>query len=259
MIGSSAPISDAATNNTRSSLVMDKITAGYHADQWVLNGVSLRAEPERVTVVLGPNGAGKSTVLKVLYGLVAPHAGSVRVGDQDITRLPPEARLALGLAYLPQGHSVFPSLTVQENLEMGLWIYRHDRARREEALERCFAEYPVLKDLRAKLAGSLSGGQQRLLEVARLMLPNPTVLLIDEPSVGVAPNLVDILYEHIVRWRNQGKTVLLVDQNVEAAVSIADYVYTLESGRNRLDGPRDEFEGRLREVVGQWLRLDVLP
>ncbi|MCL6442625.1 MAG: ABC transporter ATP-binding protein [Alicyclobacillus sp.] len=253
---SGASTAAAAEARTMAGVRMQGVEAGYYSGHLVLQGVEIRAEPGNVTVILGPNGAGKSTVLKVMYGLVPPSAGTVWLDNRDVTHVPPHRRLSLGMAYLPQGHSVFPALSVEENLLLGLWMYRGNKAQVRRRLEQCYEEHPRLGQLRRKPAGSLSGGQQRLLEVARLTLTNPGVLLIDEPSVGVAPNLVDVLYDAIVRWRREGRTVVLVDQNVEAAVSIADYVYTLESGRNKLEGPREEFSSRLTEVVREWLHFN---
>jgi branched-chain amino acid transport system ATP-binding protein len=234
---------------------MAGVTAGYLTNDVVLDGVTLAAEPGRVTAVLGPNGSGKSTSLRVLYGFLRPRQGTVSLGEQDITGLPVGSRLAAGIAYLPQGRSVLPRLTVEENVRLGGWLLRRRRGELDAAVGAMFERYPVLKELRQRPAGSLSGGQARLLELARTLVLDPQVLLIDEPSVGLAPILVDEVYEEIGRLKAEGRTILLVDQNVQAAVGLADYVYTLAYGRNHLDGARDQFADQLDELITKWLQL----
>jgi branched-chain amino acid transport system ATP-binding protein len=236
-------------------LQMTGITAGYYAHQLVLDDVSLTAKPRKVTAVLGPNGSGKSTSLRVLYGLLAPREGSVLMDGRDVTHLPSDARLDVGMALLPQGRSTFPGLTVHENLELGGWVLRRDRSAFRAALDRTYERYPALRDLPARLAGSLSGGQQRMLEIARMMMTDPQVVLIDEPSVGLAPKLAEQVYDEIARLRDEHRTILLVDQNVQAAVDLADYVYTLEMGRNHIDGAREDFANSLDGLIREWLRL----
>jgi branched-chain amino acid transport system ATP-binding protein len=179
----------------------------------------------------------------------------VLLGDRDVTELPVGGRLACGIAFLPQGRSVFPQLTVEENLRLGAWLLRGRRAELNAAVEAMFERYPALKKVRRRPAGSLSGGQARLLEFGRTLVLDPQILLIDEPSVGLAPILVDEVYEEIARLKAEGKTIVLVDQNVQAAVDVADYVYTLAYGRNHLDGARDQFTGQLDELIKTWLRL----
>lgn len=236
-------------------LVMHDVTAGYFAHDIVLDSVNLAVAPGKVTVVLGPNGSGKSTSLRVLSGFLKPRAGSITLGGEDITTLSPGERLARGVALLPQGRSVFPQLSVEENLRLGAWQLRKDRAALAAAVESAIERYPVLDKLRSRPAGSLSGGQARILEFARTLVTKPSVLLIDEPSVGLAPVLVDEVYDELERLKSEGRTILLVDQNVQAAVGLADYVYTLAYGRNHLEGPRDGFEGQLDELIKQWLKL----
>jgi branched-chain amino acid transport system ATP-binding protein len=246
---------DPAAGATRADLRMENVTAGYFDHDVVLDGVSLHARAGRVTAVLGPNGSGKSTSLRVLYGFVRPRSGRVLLGGRDITDLPVGSRLAAGMAFLPQGRSTLPRLTVEENIRLGAWLARRDRARMRAAVEAMFERYPSLKPLRRKAAGSLSGGQARLLEFARTLVLDPAVLLIDEPSVGLAPVLVDEVYEEIARLKSEGRTILLVDQNVQAAVDLADHVYTLAYGRNHLDGARDQFTDRLDDLIREWLQL----
>ncbi|MFW6090635.1 MAG: ABC transporter ATP-binding protein, partial [Actinomycetota bacterium] len=237
------------------SLRLAGVTAGYYSNDIVLDDVSLEARPGRVTAVLGPNGSGKSTSLRVLYGFLPPRTGRVLLGDRDITDLPVGERLAAGVAFMPQGRSVFPQLTVDENLRLGAWLLRGDRSRLDAAVDAMYERYPTLADLRRRLASTLSGGQARLLEFGRTLVLGPQVLLIDEPSAGLAPVLVDQVYEEIERLKADGRTIVLVDQNVRAAVGLADHVYTLAYGRNHLDGARDQFAGQLDELIRQWLQL----
>lgn len=237
------------------TLRMDDVEAGYFDHDLVLQGVSLEARPGLVTAVLGPNGSGKSTSLRVLYGFLEPRSGRVTLDGEDMSGVPPHERLRRGIALLPQGRSTFPQMSVEENLVMGAWLLRDDAARRREAIERMYARYPKLADLRRRAAGSLSGGQQRMLEIARTLVLEPKVILVDEPSVGLAPILVDEVYEELARLKDEGRTILLVDQNVQAAVELADHVYTLAYGRNHLDGGREDFEGRLGEVIRSWLKI----
>jgi branched-chain amino acid transport system ATP-binding protein len=234
---------------------MDGVTAGYLRHDVVLDDVSLEARPGKVTAVLGPNGSGKSTALRVLYGFLAPRSGRVTLDGRDVTGLAVEERLAAGVSFLPQGRSVFPRLTVEENLRLGAWRLRRRPAELRAAVDRMLERYPVLAELRGREAGSLSGGQARLLEFGRTLILDPAVVLVDEPSVGLAPVLVDQVYEELGRLKDEQRTVLLVDQNVRAAVELADHVYTLAYGRNHMDGAKNEFTDRLDELIKAWLRL----
>lgn len=242
-------------NTTNDGFAMHSVVAGYYSHDLVLNDVSVTAFPNKVTVVLGPNGSGKSTTLRVMYGILRPRSGQVVLNGRDITAIPTHQRLKLGIAFLPQGRSVFPDLTVQDNLELGGWIYQQDRKRLRSAVDAMYERYPALKPVRKKLAGHLSGGQQRIVEFARMMVPDPKVILIDEPSVGLAPIIVDQVYEEIAHLKQEQRTILLVDQNVRAAITLADFVYTLEFGSNSLQGERGAFEDRLEELIKSWLRF----
>jgi branched-chain amino acid transport system ATP-binding protein len=227
--------------------------AGYLPGHPVLRGVTLTAEPGRITVVLGPNGAGKSTLLRLVAGFISPAGGSVRLNDTDIGSLPAHLHLKNGIGLLPQGRSTFPELTVAENIELGGWIMRSERKRLREAVDAMFVRYPNLRELRNRAAGSLSGGQQRAVEIARLMVSNPNVLLIDEPSVGLSPLIATQVYKELTALKAEGRTILLVDQDVRAAIKIADYVYVLNSGKNDIEGDRSAFQGDLGTMVRGWL------
>jgi len=180
-------------------------------------------------------------------------AVSLHVYGADITRLPAFQHVEGGIAFLPQGRSTFPELTVAENIELGGWTMRSNRPRLRDAMGRVLARYPILGDLRDRPAGSLSGGQQRMVEIARLLMSDPKVMLIDEPSVGLAPNLAGQVYRELEAFRKEGRTILLVDQDVRSAIRIADYVYVLNSGKNDVEGDRSAFEGDLGAMVRRWL------
>jgi branched-chain amino acid transport system ATP-binding protein len=227
--------------------------AGYTPAQQILRGVDLTAAPGKITVVLGPNGAGKSTLLKLVAGFVKASEGQVLLDEKDVNALPVHERLNVGIGLLPQGRSAFPDMTVEENIELGGWSFRSDRKRLRAAVAAMFVRYPHLKDLRDRRAGSLSGGQQRAIEIARMLVSDPSVLLIDEPSVGLSPIIASQVYKELVELRDEGRTILLVDQDVRAAIKIADYVYVLTSGKNDIQGDRTAFEGDLGAIVRGWL------
>ena len=241
------------TVSSAPTLKVADVVAGYTAGHPVLRGVNLVAQPGRITVVLGPNGAGKSTLLRAIAGFLQPSSGSIVLGDNDIASLPPHRHMEHGIALLPQGRSTFPELTVAENIELGGWTMRSDRARLRQAVEAMFARYPHLRELRDRPAGSLSGGQQRAVEIARLIICDPKVLLVDEPSVGLSPIVAAQVYRGLEALKAEGRTILLVDQDVRAAIKIADYVYVLNSGRNDVKGDRSAFEGDLGVMVRRWL------
>jgi branched-chain amino acid transport system ATP-binding protein len=235
------------------SLEAKGIVAGYTREVPILKDVDVVAKDGLVTVIIGPNGAGKSTLLRTIYGYLQPSAGDVLHGGRSIKGLAPAAMLREGIAYLLQGHSVFPAMTVEENLELGGWILKGDRAALGRAFEEVYARFPELKERRRQPAGALSGGQQRMLEIARLTMTGPKTLLLDEPSVGLMPKLVDVVYEEIAKLKQAGFTILVVDQNVKKSIEIADYVYVLNLGENSHHGPQQDFEARLEDIIREWL------
>jgi ABC-type branched-subunit amino acid transport system ATPase component len=222
-------------------LDIEDLHAGYASGVDILQGLSLAVARGSVTVVIGPNGAGKSTLLRAIFGLLKPQRGCIRFAGQEIGGREPAAVKALGIGYVPQEINVFPLLTVEENLRMGGWILRRDRARLNGALDRVFETFPVLAARRREAAGALSGGQGRMLSVAREMMNAPDLILVDEPTAGLAPALVARVYDLLHAARQNGSTILLVDQNVEDAVRQADYVYLVDLGRVRAHGPAREF------------------
>ena len=218
--------------------------AGIHAGYGkleILHDVSLEVRPGEIVSIIGPNGAGKSTAFKSIVGLLRPRAGTVRFKDQDITGLRPDLVLRRGLAYVPQGRIVFPQMTVLENLEMGAYIER-DGARVAAALERVCALFPVLAERRKQKAGTMSGGEQQMVAIARALMTTPSLILLDEPSLGLAPRFVALIFDKLTEMRGAGYTLMLVEQNATRALAIADRGYVLELGRNR-------FHGRGRELL----------
>ena len=216
-------------------LLAEAITAGYGRLD-ILHGVSLRVDAHEIVSIIGPNGAGKSTAFKSIVGLLTPRAGRVVFNGEDVTGLRPDLVLPRGLAYVPQGRIVFPQMTVLENLEMGAYIER-DPARVAAALERVHALFPVLAERRKQKAGTMSGGEQQMVAIARALMTTPRLILLDEPSLGLSPKFVSLIFEKLVEMRGAGYTLMLVEQNATRALAIADRAYVLELGRNRFEGP----------------------
>ena len=207
------------------------IITGY-GDAEILHGVSMDVASEEIVCIIGPNGAGKSTLMKTVFGLLECWEGSVTVGETDITDLRPEEITRTGMCYVPQTENVFPSLTVKENLEMGAYIL--DRVP-DEALEEVYDRFPLLDDRRGQKAGTLSGGQRQMLAMGRGLMVDPGVMLIDEPSAGLAPDLVDDVFEKILEINAAGTAILMVEQNARKALRNSDRGYVLEMGENRFE------------------------
>ncbi len=236
-------------------LIVDDLHAGYQSGVDILQGLSLSVVEGALTLVIGPNGAGKSTLLKTIFGLLAPHRGRILLRQEEITGRAPHALKRLGMSYMPQEINTFPLLSVEENLRMGAWTFRRDKRRLQARLQRIYEVFPVLADRRKAAAGDLSGGQGRMLSVAREMMAEPSLLLIDEPTAGLAPALVEQVYDLLTQARRElGATILLVDQNIEDAVAKADHVYMLNLGRLKAQGPAAEFTpSRTRELIQECL------
>jgi branched-chain amino acid transport system ATP-binding protein len=234
-------------------LEVRRLVSGYNRDVPILNGVDVTAEDGRVTLVIGPNGAGKSTLLRTIYGYLTPFAGEIKLAERPLAGLRPRDMLKAGIAYLLQGHSVFPAMTVEENLELGGWIMKGDRQALEQAFTEVYQRFPILKQKRRAPSGFLSGGERRMLEIARLTMTRPKVLLLDEPSVGLMPKLVDEVYAEIAKLKDERFTILIVDQNIRKAMEIADYVYVLKLGENSKEGPKAEFQNNYSSIVKDWL------
>jgi branched-chain amino acid transport system ATP-binding protein len=216
-------------------LHIDGLSAGYSTVP-VLNGVSITVGEGQFVSIVGPNGAGKTTLFKTISGILRPRAGSIRFGDVDLLAAPPYRRAHLGVAHVPEGRQLFPSLTVMENLEMGAYT---EAGRRDwtQNLERILTWLPVLAERRNQLAGTLSGGEQQMVAIGRGLASSPKLLMLDEPSMGLAPTVADFIFERLVEIRRQsGLTVLLVEQRVAEALEAADHGYVLEAGRVVLEG-----------------------
>ena len=229
------------------------LTVSYYGDIHILKKVSFSAEAGQVTAVIGPNGAGKSTLLKTLYGLLKPKAGTIRLKERDISGLRVHEFIRCGMAYVPQLRSVFPELTVEDNLQLGTWIFKQDKQRVKDALQRIYERFPDLAQTRNVRAGLLSGGQQKILEIGRSLLTKPSICLFDEPTATLAPRIARQIYRTIQELKEENITIVMVDQRVRQAFDIADHIYVLELGQNKIDGSKREFEGGLKEVIKGWL------
>lgn len=216
---------------------------GYYADLHILQGINLSAEEGKITTILGSNGVGKSTLLKAMYGFLTPQRGQVLLEGKDITRTETHQRINLGISYIPQQPGVFRYMSVEENLLMGAWTFRNDKDKIEAKLEENFQRFPVLRERRDTKAGDLSGGQQRMVEIGRTLMTDPKIMLVDEPTAGLAKLLSEEVYRMLKRLRDrEGLTIVLVDQEIRHALKIADYVYVLELGRNKFEGEPESFD-----------------
>ncbi|HKW92369.1 MAG TPA: ABC transporter ATP-binding protein [Methylomirabilota bacterium] len=215
-------------------LELRAVSAGYGPIQ-ILHGVTLHVHEGEIVCIIGPNGAGKSTTFKVIMGLIDHLGGEVIYRGRSLVREQPDRILGYGLAYVPQGRVVFTQMTVRENLEMGAYLER-DRARIKASIDRVFALFPRLGERRRQLAGSMSGGEQQMLAMARGLMMQPKMMMLDEPSLGLSPRLVDEVFDKVVEMAKAGVTVVLVEQNAALALEISDRGYVLELGRNRYEG-----------------------
>jgi branched-chain amino acid transport system ATP-binding protein len=223
-------------------LEVREMYVGYYKDLHILQGVNLVARRAKITAVLGANGVGKSTLLKAIYGFLPPASGEVTLDGVVLTGVPTHQRIRMGLSYVTQQPSVFPWMSVEENLELGAWTYRTDKSRIRRKIAENYERFPALKSRRKSRAGALSGGQQRMVELGRTLMTEPKVILVDEPTAGLAKMLTDEVYHMLAGLRdNEGITLILVDQEIRQALKIADYVYVLELGRNKFEGPVEEF------------------
>ncbi len=217
-----------------------------------LKGISLKVEEGEVVALLGSNGAGKSTTLRTISGLLRPREGEIRFQGQSIAGLPPDEIVKLGIVHVPEGRRIFGPLTVEENLEMGAFLARGQKKRIQEDLARVYDMFPRLKERRRQLAGTLSGGEQQMLAVGRALMARPKLLMLDEPSMGLAPNLVQFIMQTVREINRQGVTVLVVEQNARSALRLASRAYVMETGRITLEGPAAEL-ARNEQVVAAYL------
>jgi len=214
-----------------SLLLVENITGGYGGTD-ILHGVSLQVEPGEIVSIIGPNGAGKSTAMKAVFGLIAIRKGMVKFKNQVITGLRPDLVVRRGICYVPQEHNVFPSLTVQENLEMGAFV-RNDDISGE--IGQVFELFPPLKDKRKVPAGNLSGGQRQMVAMGRALMLKPELLLLDEPSAGLSPLFIDLIFERVQEINNLGVGILMVEQNAKQALTFSHRGYILVMGCNRYE------------------------
>jgi len=223
---------DAAARDS-ALLELSDVVAGYEEVE-VLRGVSLAVRAGEIVCIIGANGAGKSTLLRTVFGMVQPREGAIRFAGEDIARRSSLEVLRRGIGYVPQGRCNFPAMSVEENLEMGAYLRRDARVRGD--IEALLARFPMLATKRRDLAGTLSGGQQQILEMAIALLLNPRLLMVDEPSLGLDPRMVEIVFDTLLAINREGTTVLMVEQNAKKALSVSHRGFVLELGRNRFEG-----------------------
>ena len=234
------------------SLAVRDIESGYGEVQ-ILWGATVELGPGKLTTILGSNGAGKTTLLRTITGLLPAWKGSVLLDDRDVTRLSPHDKAELGLVLVPEGRQLFSTMTVHENLEMGA-TPKHARATMRATIDQVFGLFPRLAERRTQLAGTLSGGEQQMLAIARGLMSKPRILMFDEPSLGLSPLLTMNLFEIIRRLKRESLTMLLVEQNVQMALAVSDHAYVLERGRVSIEGPAREVRG-MEQVRRAYLGL----
>ena len=210
-------------------LIAENMTGGYGAAD-ILHDCTLAVEKGQIAVIVGPNGAGKSTAMKAVFGMLSLRGGRVLLEGEDITTLSPQARVAKGMAFVPQTHNIFTSMSVEENLEMGAFLRRDDIS---ATMEQVYTLFPILHDKRHQPAGELSGGQRQQVAVGRALMTQPKVLMLDEPTAGVSPIVMDELFDRIIEVARAGISILMVEQNARQALEIADMGYVLVQGANR--------------------------
>jgi ABC-type branched-subunit amino acid transport system ATPase component len=213
-------------------LTVEGLTTGY-GEMEVLRSLSLQVRAGQIVSIIGPNGAGKSTAMKAVFGLLRPWKGSIRFGEREIGALAPDKIVRLGMCYVPQTDNVFPSLTVEENLEMGAFVLSGPTKERKE---RVYALFPRLAERRRQRAGKMSGGERQMVAMGRALMLDPKLLLLDEPSAGLAPLLVDLIFEKVREINAAGVAVLMVEQNARKSLELADHAYVLVGGTNAIDG-----------------------
>jgi len=211
-------------------LIGENMTGGYGKGPDILHECTISVDKGEIAVIVGPNGAGKSTAMKAVFGMLNLNGGTVKLGGEDITKLTPQARVAKGLGFVPQTSNVFTSMTVEENLEMGAFLRTDDIS---HTMEQVYELFPILKDKRLQAAGELSGGQRQQVAVGRALMTRPQLLMLDEPTAGVSPIVMDELFDRIIEVARSGISVLMVEQNARQALEIADKGYVLVQGRNR--------------------------
>lgn len=214
-------------------LYTEDLVAGYVPEVDILGGVSIKVQEGEVVTVIGPNGAGKSTLIKTIFGLLRPRRGLVQLRGEDITSLRPHAIARRGMSYVPQLDNVFPTLTVEENLRMGAFTQEQVG----DQVERMFRLFPRLGERSRQAAGTMSGGERQMVAMARALMPDPQILLLDEPSAGLAPAFVEAIFEKVAEINREGVTIVMVEQNARRALGMSDRGYVLDLGQDRFEGP----------------------
>jgi ABC-type branched-subunit amino acid transport system ATPase component len=230
-------------------LKVEQVTSGYVEGIDILTDVSLEIKEGIITGMIGPNGAGKSTLLKVIFAFLNPRQGKILFEGQEIQNTLPSQLKWMGMSYVPQGFSTFPQLTVEDNLLLGAWIFRRDKKRLNQRLKEVYDFFPLLRERRKEKATYLSGGILRMLCIGKEIITKPKLLLIDEPSEGLAPKIVKEIYDFLLTIKGRGTTIFLVDQNILKALEVSDYMYLLEMGQIKQRGPKEEFEENIRDII----------
>jgi ABC-type branched-subunit amino acid transport system ATPase component len=245
-------------NEARSNgvvLAVEDLVAGYVPEVDILTGVRFTVRDGEIATLIGPNGAGKSTLIKSIFGLLPPRQGRVMLRDEDLTGLRPHSITRRGMSYVPQLENVFQSLTVEENLEMGAL----EQSKAKEGMARVYEFFPRLGERRSQAAGTMSGGERQMLAMGRALMPDPQVLLLDEPSAGLAPAFVEAIFEKVEEVNKDGVTIVMVEQNARRALAMSDRGYVLDLGQNRFEGSGQELldDPKVAELyLGGTARID---
>lgn len=230
-------------------LSIENITTGYVEEIDILRNVSLKIREGSITGIIGANGAGKSTLLKTIFGFLHPREGKIIFQGKEIQNFRPFQMKEMGISYMLQEYSTFPELSIQDNLLLGAWTFRRENNRVINRLNEIYDFFPVLSERRAEKAGNLSGGLLRALSVGKEIMSDPKLLMIDEPSVGLQPNIVTEIYDLLTKIARKGTTILIVDQNIMKALEISEYMYMLDVGEVKKCGPKKEFEEEIRDLI----------
>lgn len=230
-------------------LALENVTCGYVEGIDILSNVSLEIKENRITGMIGPNGAGKSTVLKAVFALLHLRQGKILFEGQEIQNTLPHQLKWMGMSYVTQGFGTFPQLTVEDNLLLGAWIFRKNRDLLQQRLKEVYDFFPILWERRKARANVLSGGILRMLSIGKEIVTHPKLLLVDEPSEGLAPMIVNHIYQFLLKLKDQGTTIFLVDQNILKALEVSNYMYLLEIGQIKQQGPKEAFEQNIREII----------
>jgi len=228
-------------------LSIKNLYSGYNKSE-ILHGVDIDVNPGEIVVMIGPNGAGKSTVLKSIFSLADVYNGKIIFKDKDITKLKTFELIELGISYVPQGRQLFQNMTVLENLEMGAFMIRDQEVIKKGIID-VFEKFPILEEKKNQISATLSGGQQQMLAIARALIQNPQLLLLDEPSLGLSPKMMQEIFDKIIEIKNEGVAILMVEQNARQAMNIADRTYVLEGGRVGIHGGKEIIDNpKVRDI-----------